>query len=85
MEIRPDGRVALVTGASKVIGRAIAAGLAAAGASVVLPSRQEDRLRDAVAQITRGGSAERDVFAANAGIPAPPRRAWRRPTGTSGA
>ena len=55
---RLDGRVALVTGASKGIGAAIAHALAAAGAHVVVSSRKQDAV-DAVADAIRaaGGSA----------------------------
>ena len=65
MQIRLDGKVALVTGASRGIGRAIAAAYAGAGASVMLSSRKQDALEAAAAEI--GGDTA--VFAANAGEP----------------
>jgi len=46
-----SGRVALVTGGSKGIGKAIARIFAVAGADVMICSRQEDHLRAAVAEI----------------------------------
>jgi NAD(P)-dependent dehydrogenase (short-subunit alcohol dehydrogenase family) len=63
MEISLDGKVALVTGASRGIGRAIAGSLAAAGAKVMLTSRKHDQLEVAAAEI--GGDTA--VFAANVG------------------
>lgn len=63
MEISLDGKVALVTGASKGIGRAIAAQLAASGAKVMLSSRKQDQLEEAASTM----SGETAVFAANAG------------------
>jgi NAD(P)-dependent dehydrogenase (short-subunit alcohol dehydrogenase family) len=60
-----EGQVALVTGASRGIGKAIAATYASAGASVLLSSRKQDALEAAAAEI--GGDV--DVFAANAGDP----------------
>lgn len=63
MQISLDGKVALVTGASKGIGRAIAGSLADAGAKVMLSSRKLDQLEIAAAEI--GGVTA--VFAANAG------------------
>jgi NAD(P)-dependent dehydrogenase (short-subunit alcohol dehydrogenase family) len=65
VEISLDGKVALVTGASRGIGRAIAQLYAEAGASVLLSSRKQDELQRAAADI--GGDV--DVFAANAGEP----------------
>ncbi len=65
MQMTFEGKVALVTGASKGIGRAIAAGFATGGAKVMLSSRKQDALEAAASEI--GG--ETAVFAANAGDP----------------
>lgn len=48
-------RIALVTGASRGIGRACAISLAAAGHHVVLAARQMDRLEDAAGEIRSAG------------------------------
>lgn len=50
-----QGKVALVSGASSGIGRAIATAYAQAGAAVVLVARRESRLRDAVGAIEKDG------------------------------
>ncbi|MEA3077245.1 MAG: hypothetical protein QOF60_2153 [Actinomycetota bacterium] len=65
MDLRLDGKVALVTGASRGIGMAIAKAYADAGAQVMLSSRKQDALEEAAKEI--GGDTA--VFAANAGEP----------------
>ena len=49
------GKVALVTGASSGLGRAFALSLAEAGAKVFLAARREEKLREVVEEIHRGG------------------------------
>jgi 3-oxoacyl-[acyl-carrier protein] reductase len=52
-----EGRVALVMGASRGIGRAIAAALAGEGAKVAIASRSPEKLEQAAAEIGTGVSA----------------------------
>ncbi len=49
-----NGRVALVTGGSRGLGKAMARGLAQAGADVIISSRQEAELRPALDEILQG-------------------------------
>ena len=55
------GRVALVTGGSKGLGKAMARGLAEAGADIVISSRHEDELRPALEEILHG-TGRRGIF-----------------------
>jgi NAD(P)-dependent dehydrogenase (short-subunit alcohol dehydrogenase family) len=66
MDVRLDGRVALITGASRGIGLAIAQEFASSGARVMLSSRKPEALEAAVATVD-GDAA---WHAANAGEPA---------------
>ena len=51
MELGVEGKVALVMGASKGIGRGVAAALAREGAKVAIASRSQERLAAAAAEI----------------------------------
>jgi NAD(P)-dependent dehydrogenase (short-subunit alcohol dehydrogenase family) len=63
MEISLRGKTAIVTGASRGIGKAIAKSFVDAGAQVMLTSRKIDALQAAAKEM----DGETDVFAANAG------------------
>jgi NAD(P)-dependent dehydrogenase (short-subunit alcohol dehydrogenase family) len=63
MQISMENKVVLVTGASRGIGRAIAAAASHAGAAVMLSSRKADQLEATAADLP-GDTA---IFAANAG------------------
>jgi NAD(P)-dependent dehydrogenase (short-subunit alcohol dehydrogenase family) len=65
MDVRLDDRVALITGASRGIGLAIAQEMARSGARVMISSRKPDALEAAVATI----DGEAAWHAANAGEP----------------
>jgi NAD(P)-dependent dehydrogenase (short-subunit alcohol dehydrogenase family) len=71
MQISLEGKVVLVTGASRGIGKAMAMTMAASGAKVMLNSRKQDALEATAAEIRAelpdDCSGDVDVFAANAG------------------
>ncbi|MCG6876008.1 MAG: SDR family oxidoreductase [Betaproteobacteria bacterium] len=57
MDLNIAGRLALVTGSTQGIGRAIAAALVAEGAQVIVNGRDATRLEAAVSALTRQGKA----------------------------
>lgn len=63
-----QGRVVLVIGAERSVGAAVALGLAARGASVVVTGENERRLGEIVGEIAYGGGKARHVVHALAGI-----------------
>jgi 3-oxoacyl-[acyl-carrier protein] reductase len=67
MELGIDGRVALVMGASKGIGRSVAAALAREGARVAVASRSKERIEAAADEIAAEHGGEVLGFAADAG------------------
>jgi NAD(P)-dependent dehydrogenase (short-subunit alcohol dehydrogenase family) len=72
MDVRIDGRVALVTGGSRGIGRAVALALSGSGASVMLSSRKIDDLDRAAVSIREETGGEVGT-------------AWRPPSSASAA
>ena len=69
MDLRLDGKVALVTGGSRGIGLAIASRFAESGAGVMLVSRKPEALESAASQLA-GLSGDVAWHAANVGDPA---------------
>lgn len=61
-----ENKVALITGASKGLGKAMAMALAEAGAGIALVSRDAAKLSEVAAEICKGGGRA-EVFAADVG------------------
>lgn len=69
MELGLTGRVAVVGGASRGLGRAIAAELAAEGAHVALVARHPDTLRQTCAELAAGARGRLHPVAADLAVP----------------
>jgi 3-oxoacyl-[acyl-carrier protein] reductase len=62
MEVKLDGRVALITGGSKGIGLAVAIRMAASGADVAMLARREDALEEARQVVAATAKGRVQVF-----------------------
>ena len=67
MDTNMDGKVAIVTGGSKGIGKAIAASLAGAGAKVMITSRKAEVCEAAVAELSEQTGGDLAFEAGHAG------------------
>jgi 3-oxoacyl-[acyl-carrier protein] reductase len=65
MDCRMDGRVALITGSSRGLGRAMALKFADAGADVVICSRREDELEKTRVEVEAAGAGKVAAFQAD--------------------
>ena len=83
MELGISGRVALVTGGSKGIGRAVAAGLASEGCRIAIAARGADALRETAEALGAKG-AEVLTLSADLAEPEAPRRVGRKLAAQSG-
>ena len=70
---RLDGKTALITGASKGLGKSIALSLAGAGARLALASRNKEQLQAVAAEVRKAG-AEAEVFVADVTVEADVKR-----------
>src|SRR5580692_9820447 len=60
-----DGKTALITGSTDGVGRYVAAGLAAAGANILIHGRDKERAKSLIDQIVRDGHAAPTFYQAD--------------------
>ena len=87
MDIRLDGKTALITGGSDGLGRAMANKFAASGANVAILAREPGRLEEARQEIADSAAGQARVEAVSCDVtdPAQIKAAWERVTGSLGA
>ena len=69
MNLGLEGKVAVVTGGSKGVGRGVADALVAEGCHVCIYSRDEEEVRRAAEEIEDAGAGGARVLAAACGVP----------------
>ncbi len=79
-----SGKVALVTGGSKGLGKAMARGLAEAGADVVISSRNEGELKAALDEILKDTGRRGAYFVSDMSKPGEPERLAKQAVGKMG-
>jgi NAD(P)-dependent dehydrogenase (short-subunit alcohol dehydrogenase family) len=87
LDIRLDGKTALITGGSDGLGRAMANKFAASGANVAILAREPGRLEEARQEIADSAAGQARVEAVSCDVtdPAQIKAAWERVTGSLGA
>ncbi|NKB50153.1 MAG: SDR family oxidoreductase [Alphaproteobacteria bacterium] len=88
MDIRLDGRTALITGGSEGLGRAMGRKFAESGANVVLVARDPGKLEDAqreIADAVSGTQARVETVSCDVTDPAQIRTAWDSVAGSLGS
>ncbi|WP_328611578.1 SDR family oxidoreductase [Amycolatopsis sp. NBC_00345] len=84
MEVRLDGRSAIITGASKGLGLAMAKEFAASGANVAILARNPDTLAEAKAAVSAGAQGRVETFSCDVSQAADIRKAHAAVAGAFG-